>query len=115
MDTMLSKALREFMTGQLNQLIVNLGGQDGDEWERELKRFLRKEPCWSNGEVAQATEEPKPAAPALLEFVSTVIVSATTVKFVAKDRFVINAKRNAPVKISYIGDNFREWFLGKIE
>lgn len=47
MNTMLSKALREFTAGPLNQLIVNLGGQDGNQWEEELKRFLRKEPCWT--------------------------------------------------------------------
>jgi len=46
MNNMLSKALREFMTGSLKQLIVNLGGEDGDRWEEELKRFNRKEPCW---------------------------------------------------------------------
>ena len=46
MDTILGRALREFTTGPLNQLIVNLGGHDGDQWEQQLKRFLRKEPCW---------------------------------------------------------------------
>ena len=116
MENMLSKALREFTTGPLNQLIVNLGGQDGDQWEEELKKFLRKEPCWSNGQVAQVTQ-PKPT-PSILELVSTVAVSATTIKFVAKDRFVVNTKRNAPVKISYLGDNFKACFLngnGKTE
>lgn len=39
METMLSKALREFTTGPLNQLIVNLGGQDADQWEEELKKW----------------------------------------------------------------------------
>lgn len=48
MDTMLSKTLREFLTGSLNQLIVNLGGEDGEVWERQLKKFLRKEACWTN-------------------------------------------------------------------
>ena len=116
MNTMLSKALREFTTGPLNQLIVNLGGQDGSQWEEEFKRFLRKEPCWSNGEVAQAPA-PKPRTD-LLELVSTVVIPATTAKFVAKEKFVINTKRNAPVKISYLGDNFTAWFLnddGKTE
>ena len=116
MDTMLSKALREFTTGPLNQLIVNLGGQDGSQWEEELKRFLRKEPCWSNGEVAQAPA-PKPRTD-LLELVSTIVIPATTGKLVAKEKFVINTKRNAPVKISYLGDNFTAWFLngdGKTE
>lgn len=116
METMLSKALREFMTGPLNQLIVNLGGQDGGRWEREFKQFLRKEPCWSNGQVAQVTQ-PK-TKPSILELVSTVGVSATTSKFVAKDRFVVNTKRDAPVKISVVWDTFTSWFLsgdGKTE
>lgn len=39
-------ALREFTTGLLNQLLVNLSGQDGSTWYEELKKFLRKEPCW---------------------------------------------------------------------
>ncbi len=116
MDTMLSKALREFTTGPLNQLIVNLGGQDGDQWEQQLKQFLRKEPCWTNGQVTQVAE-PKPT-PSILELVSTVGTSATISKFVAKDRFVVNTKRNAPVKISAVWDNFTTWFLsgnGKTE
>lgn len=116
MDTMLSKALREFTTGPLNQLIVNLGGQDGDQWEKEFKKFLRKEPCWGNGQVMQVAQ-PKPT-PSILELVSTVVVPATTSKFIAKDKFVVNTKRNAPVKISVVWDNFTAWFLngdGKTE
>ncbi len=109
METMLSKALREFTTGPLNQLIVNLGGQDGDQWEQQLKLFLRKEPCWTNGSVTQVVQ-PKPT-PSILELVSTVGVAATTSKLVAKEKFVVNTKRNAPVKISYLGNNFTAWFL----
>jgi len=116
MDTMLSKALREFTAGPLNQLIVNLGGQDGDQWEQELKQFLRKEPCWTNGQVTQVAK-PKPT-PSILELVSTVVVPATTSMFVAKEKFVRDTDRKAKVKISYLGDNFTEWFLsdyGKTE
>lgn len=97
MDTMLSKALREFITGPLNQLIVNLGGRDSSLWAEELKKFLRKEPCWTN-------------LP-LLEFVSMIGVNATTDKFLANDKFVINTEDNAPVKISGFGDNFTRLFL----
>lgn len=104
MDAIISKALCEFTTGPLNQLIVNLGGQDGSQWEHELKRFLRKEPCWSNNKVAQVIAN-------LLKLVSTVVIPTTTTKFVAKDKFVINTGRNAPVKINFIGDHFTEWFL----
>ena len=113
---MLSKALREFTTGPLNQLIVNLGGQDGDQWEQQLKQFLRKEPCWTNGNVTQVAQ-PKPT-PSILELVSTVVVPATTGNLVAKEKFVRDTGRKAKVKISYLGDNFTEWFLsvsGKTE
>lgn len=54
----------------------------------------------------------------LLDLVGTVTTSATTSKFVAKDRFVVNTKHNAPVKISAVWDNFTNWFLsgdGKTE
>lgn len=47
MDNILSKALREFTTGPLNQLLVNMGGKDGDRVEAELSKFNRREPCWS--------------------------------------------------------------------
>jgi len=109
MDTMLSKALREFTTGPLNQLIVNLGGQDGDQWEEELKKFLRKEPCWSNGQVTQVAE-PKPT-PSILELVSTVMVPATIGKFVAREKFVRDTSRETKVKINHLGNNFTAWFL----
>ena len=64
---------------------------------------------WKTSLVTQVAE-PKPT-PSILELVSTIVVNATTGKLVAKDRFVINTKRNAPVKISYLGDNFKAWFL----
>ena len=54
----------------------------------------------------------------LLDLVGTVTTSATTSKFVAKDKFVVNTKRNAPVKISAVWDDFTSWFLsddGKTE
>ena len=57
MDTMLSKALRDFMSGPLNQLLVNMSGRDPDVWERELKKFNRKEPCWVVEEVKEVVKE----------------------------------------------------------
>jgi hypothetical protein len=32
-------------------------------------------------------------------------------KFVANEFFQVNTKKNAPVNIPYIGNNFKEWFL----
>lgn len=114
MNTMLSKALREFTTGPLNQLIVNISGQDGDLWEQQFKKFLRKEPCWTDGKKYQVVK----LKPLILEFVSTVAISATTSKFVAKEKFVNNTKNNSQVKIVFLGEKFTEWFMsgsGKIE
>ncbi len=119
MDAILSKALREFTTGPLNQLIVNLGGRDGDQWAQQFKRFLRKEPCWTNGNVTQVAQpQPTPSILELVSTVSTVVVNATTGKLVAKEKFVLGTGPKAKVKISYLGDNFTEWFLsgsGKTE
>ena len=51
----------------------------------------------------------------LLTHVGTVAITATTTPFIAKDRFVKNTDKNALAKISYLGDNFTAWFLGKTE
>ncbi|MHB8903723.1 MAG: hypothetical protein ACYC40_01285 [Patescibacteria group bacterium] len=51
----------------------------------------------------------------LSAIISTFVVSATTIKFVAKGKFVVNTSKKAEVKISFLGDNFINWFLGKTE
>ena len=53
----------------------------------------------------------------LLEVVTTIALLATP-KFVAIDNFKVNTTRRAPVKISYLGNNFTTRFLtgeGKTE
>ncbi len=65
--------------------------------------------------VPQTPETAKPAPQPLLIPVGTVVVAATTTPFVVRDRFVQNMKLDAPLKISYLGGNFKEWFLGKTE
>lgn len=47
--------------------------------------------------------------------VSTFTVPATTKKFVAKDNFVVDISDEAKVKISYLYDNFKTWFMEKTE
>lgn len=59
MDHMLSKALREFNSGPLNQLLVNLGGDEGPVWEEMLKRFNRKEACWNGTSSAKIVRDLK--------------------------------------------------------
>ena len=56
---------------------------------------------------------PKPEL--LLEYINSITNPGTTEKFIARDRFAVNTKSDAPVKISYLGDNFKKWFLGKVE
>lgn len=54
----------------------------------------------------------------LLESLGIVAITAATTSFVAKEKFVRDTSRNAKVKISYLGDNFKAWFLngdGKTE
>ena len=51
----------------------------------------------------------------LSEILVTVTIPATTEKFVAKDKFKVDTSRKAKVKISYLGDNFKDWFLKKTE
>lgn len=113
MDTVLSKALRPFV-GLLNQLLKNLLGDDAKEWAEELKKFLRKEPCWLSP-ATNAMSTAKSVSELLLEPVGTVTVSATTKKFRAGANFLL--KQDGGV-CSYLGDNFKSWFLegdGKTE
>ena len=51
----------------------------------------------------------------LLEPVGTIDIPATTEKFVAKNHFGVDITEEAEIKISYLGDNFRFWFLNKSE
>lgn len=101
------------VAGAITDFFEKLSGPEGTKWIAEFKKFLRKEPCWN---VTQVTE-PKPT-PSILELVGAVVVPATAEKFVAKTAFVVNTKRNAPVKISAVWQNFTSWFLlgdGKTE
>ena len=58
---------------------------------------------------------PEPQAESLIQFIGTVAVPARAEKFVARDHFIVETSKKANVKISYLGDNFKEKFLDKIE
>ena len=72
MDTMLRNALWGFLR-PLVQLVTNLLSPEvGEEWEREFKKFLRKELCWMSNESTRV-----PAAkpqPALFSVIATTIL-----------------------------------------
>lgn len=54
---------------------------------------------------------------ALFQVLGTVTIPATTERFVARDKFILNYGKNAKpgVRISYLDDNFSAWFLDKVE
>ena len=89
--------------GVLVDLLEKLLGKDaGAEWFAALGRFLRKENAWGDGKKN------------LLRLLSTIAVKGSK-KFVAKDAFRINSDPSQRVRISYLGDNFKAWMLGKVE
>src|SRR3989344_3835818 len=49
------EALRKLWCGLLADLIVKLTGEDGPEYQEELAKYLRKEPCWIDGNKAFET------------------------------------------------------------
>lgn len=80
---------------------------------RALKEVLE-----GNAQIVTISTKVAKPKPSILEFVSTVKIPATTGSFVAKAKFVVNITDEASVKISYVWENFREWFLngdGKTE
>ena len=91
------------VTGPVNDLLTKLAGDDGADWLKGLKKFLRKENPWK---IA------KKVVSKLLEFVSEIEVPGAE-KFVTVDNFKKNNSEG--VKFWYFGDNFQEHFLKKVE
>lgn len=93
MKNMLSEALCA-IRGLLNQLLVNLEGEQGEEWLYEFKKFLRKERCWVKGSI--------------LEFLnnSTVIIPAG--KHNVAELFKIGTHEDGVVISGWWG-NFGKW------
>jgi hypothetical protein len=56
-----------------------------------------------------------PSAQFLDPIKAAVIIPAAAKPFVANNHFIVNTKKNAPVKISNLGGTFSAWFLGKSE
>lgn len=90
--------------GVICDLLGKLLSGEGGEYLSQLKKFLRKEQCWVAGEIKK-----------ILKFVGNVTIPATTKNFVAREKFVVNTSDEAEVKISYLGNNFKEWLLNKFE
>jgi hypothetical protein len=58
--------LPESLRGPFEDFSQKINGADGTEWEGAFKKFLRKEPCWVNGDqlrsvaLTEPKSEPKP-------------------------------------------------------
>jgi len=85
--------------GQTEACINRMGG---------MNNFIR----FIGGEGKLVFEATKTVIETLLDFISTINITATTVRFVVRDKFKL--KKNSGI-CSYLGDNFTNWFLGKIE
>lgn len=118
-STLMTNAPWDEMSRDDAQIIIDSAHRVEPHFLRFIKETaaqLRAGSARSGGHVTQA-----PAVNSrdrILQFDGTVVVSATTAKFVAKEKFVVNTEGDALVKISYLGDNFKAWFLsgdGKTE
>lgn len=112
MDTMLSRALREFTSGPLNQLIVNLAGDKSEIWEKEFKRFLRQEVCWPGlkriGHIINLDADPKDMKPSF-----DVVMHQKSGKFKFNPKEVVlcqaEAQKNTKrIVCSALLDNFKK-------
>lgn len=91
-----------FTLGHVEAIFNKLGG------EAVVERIL------SGDLIVTVTEADKTAAKKLLDFVSAVTVPATS-RFVAAHHFRVDTSNGAPVKIGWLGRNFIERFLTKVE
>lgn len=103
MNTEFEFASKNYTAGQLNAMVKKIIEQVGEKGPDLLRQGKLKI------EIIKDS---------ILNIIGTTTISATTEKFVAKEKFVVNTDSNASVKISYISDKFQNWFLagnGKIE
>lgn len=88
----------EVTFGQTEACINRMGG---------MQNFLRF--IGGEGEIVF-----KKMVGVLLQLVTTISVGAAK-KFAVTDHFVIVTTEDAVVKIGYLGENFKKWFLPKVE
>jgi len=104
---------------KVQKMIVDKGTPDEQlQWTLEsgaLSDLFDANPEGFNREAFRKFLGLKPLNQPLLISVGTATVPRNDGSFVARNHFVVNTKNNAPVKISYLGDNFKDWFFGKQE
>ncbi|MDE2020176.1 MAG: hypothetical protein KGJ13_07575, partial [Patescibacteria group bacterium] len=106
--------LPESLRGPFEDFTKKVNGTDGAEWEGAFKKFLRKEPCWVNGESKSAALT-KPEPQPILRFIDTIAIPARRKQFVPKKSYVVNTNPGKHVKIWYVDPDFTAWFGEKAE
>lgn len=86
-------------------------GKRDPEQVADVLQVIKEKKNFSEILLAKAASKPR----LLLEMVGTTTIAATTKKFVAREKFVVNTAEGAPVKISGVESNFEAWFLDKVE
>lgn len=95
-----SELLREILAGPVLDLILKINGENGDEVLEELKKFNKRQPCWTEPETGKCLRD--------AGFVQ--ISPRDVVRFVAREHFVVNQTPGL-TRITNIGPNFENWFL----
>jgi len=98
MDSKYTKVTRDFRLILLNQLLANLNGTEGPQWQSELLKFLSKKSCWANEVTANGTPIGRDK---LLKTMSAVAVDRRATAFAGKSRF----------RGLVLSDRFKEWFI----
>lgn len=88
--------------GRIEAVWNKLGGEEG------VDRFLAGELIVVEKATMQPPSEPKKKP---LEFISMVSIPARATPFVARDHFMVNAAEDAAVKISFVEEDFANYFL----
>lgn len=103
----ITTALPRALVGTDPKKLIPLLGKSGEELGGRLGELLRS---LQEG-VSLASKA------VLLESIDTVTIPARAERFAASEQFVLNygPKTKPGVLISYLGDNFKQWFLGKVE
>jgi hypothetical protein len=93
------------------------------EHQSSIREFSNEDAQWAIQNTAEAIRiwgeaiknRAKVAVETLLEIIGTILIPASAGTFIARDKFVKDTSKNAKVKISFVGDNFKKWFGNKVE
>jgi len=102
----------DFSEGAWHETLVTLGKHG---FSPEMAEQTKNSKTGMAKKIVELFAQGVPLPSELLELIGTVTTPATTENFIASEHFIVNTKKGAPVKISYLSENFEKWFLGKNE